>query len=306
MFSINIWNVTGSDGFQLELSVNSRGWDLMDIVGQHYASDTPGVWNAVVDGSLIDPFKTLAELGLVDGADVTAVFEAATAADVRRISRAYYELDTMSKKDLLIFSSLRDLHFHYVPIDLGQRLLIRSMEKVTLPSGLQSLTFGDKFQHRLTFGDKFYQSIEKVALPSGLQSLTFGYMFNHSMEKVALPPGLQSLTFGYEFNQSMEKVALPSGLQNLKFGYMFNQSMENVALPSGLQSLTFGYVFNQSMEKVALPSGLKNLKFGYKFSRSMEKVTLPSGLQSLTLGPMSLNQSMGKVAFPSALQVHRP
>jgi hypothetical protein len=60
--------------------------------------------------------------------------------------------------------------------------------------------------------------MEKVALPSGLQSLTFGWKFNQSTEKVALLSGLQGLTFGDYFNQSMAKVALPSGLQSLTFG----------------------------------------------------------------------------------------
>eukprot|EP00931_Biecheleriopsis_adriatica_P117980 TRINITY_DN9344_c0_g1_i4.p1 TRINITY_DN9344_c0_g1~~TRINITY_DN9344_c0_g1_i4.p1 ORF type:complete len:322 (-),score=66.92 TRINITY_DN9344_c0_g1_i4:111-1076(-) len=291
-FSINVQNVSG-DGFQLEVRGDLRGWDLMAMLGQRHASETPGVWNVVVDGSLIDPSKTLGELNLGDGADVTEVFEAATADDVQRIIRTYSngEAHTMTNKDLSIFSSLRDLHMS----GCGRRLR-QSMQKVALPSGLQSLTFDDDFD----------QSMEKVVLPSGLQSLTFGMCFNQSMEKVDLPSGLQSLTFGLRygrFNQSMEKVALPSGLQSLTFGDDFDQSMEKVTLPSGLQSLTFGRRFNQIMEKVALPSGLQSLTFGKRFNQSMEKVDLPSGLQSLTFGG-AFNQSMEKVTLPPGLQVN--
>jgi hypothetical protein len=46
--------------------------------------------------------------------------------------------------------------------------------------------------------------MENVTSPSGLQSLTFGHRFNHSMENVNLPSGLQSLTFGVSFSNSME------------------------------------------------------------------------------------------------------
>ena len=110
-FSINVQSING-DGFQLEVRGDLRGWDVTAMFGQRHPSETPGVWNAVVDGSLIDPSKTLGELGLVDGADVTAVFEAATEDDVQRISRAYSngQAQSMTKKDLLIFSSLGDLH----------------------------------------------------------------------------------------------------------------------------------------------------------------------------------------------------
>eukprot|EP00931_Biecheleriopsis_adriatica_P027866 TRINITY_DN16678_c0_g1_i3.p2 TRINITY_DN16678_c0_g1~~TRINITY_DN16678_c0_g1_i3.p2 ORF type:complete len:122 (-),score=23.93 TRINITY_DN16678_c0_g1_i3:76-441(-) len=82
-------------------------------------------------------------------------------------------------------------------------------------------------------GDEFDQSMDKVSLPAGLQNLTFGRGF--SMDKVSLPAGLQSLTFGDEFDQCMDKVSLPAGLQNLTFGRGFNQSMDKVSLPAACQ-----------------------------------------------------------------------
>ena len=82
--------------------------------------------------------------------------------------------------------------------------------------------------------------LERTDLPSGLQSLTFGHRFNQSSERTALPNGLQSLTFGHEFNQSLERTTVPSGLQSLMFDETFNQSLVNTTLPSGLQSLRRG------------------------------------------------------------------
>lgn len=45
----------------------------------------------------------------------------------------------------------------------------------------------------------------QVSLPSSLQSLTFGFSFNESLERVALPGNLRHLTFGNKFNRSLEE-----------------------------------------------------------------------------------------------------
>ena len=55
-------------------------------------------------------------------------------------------------------------------------------------------------------------SLDNVTLPAGLQSLTFGQSFNQSMENVMLPAGLQVLDFGHYFDHSLESVTLPSGV----------------------------------------------------------------------------------------------
>merc|ERR1711971_261599 len=100
------------------------------------------------------------------------------------------------------------------------------------------------------------QQVEKIALPSSLQSLTFGQCFNHGMANVALPRGLRRLTFGHWFNQSMDKVALPSGLQSLTFGQNFNYGLKvgQVGLFSDLQSSTFGHQ-TLSLETITVPAG---------------------------------------------------
>ena len=59
-------------------------------------------------------------------------------------------------------------------------------------------------------------------LPRSLARLTFGQKFNQSLERVTLPSSLQHFSFGYDFNQSLEQVTLPSSLQSLSFGHNFN------------------------------------------------------------------------------------
>ena len=71
--------------------------------------------------------------------------------------------------------------------------------------------------------DSFNQVMTQVTLPAGLQSLTFGEDFNHDMTQVTLPAGLQNLTFGHDFNQDMTHVTLPAGLQSLTFAPIFWQ-----------------------------------------------------------------------------------
>jgi ABC-type proline/glycine betaine transport system permease subunit len=65
----------------------------------------------------------------------------------------------------------------------------------------------------LSFGDDFNQSLERVTLPSSLQSLSVGVKFNQSQEQVTLPSCLESLRFGGNPKQSLEGVTLPSSLQ---------------------------------------------------------------------------------------------
>ena len=55
--------------------------------------------------------------------------------------------------------------------------------------------------------------VAKLILPSGLQTLTFGEFFNESLENTTLPSSLQSLTLGRRYNKSLANVIRPSGLQ---------------------------------------------------------------------------------------------
>ena len=141
----------------------------------------------------------------------------------------------------------------------------------------------------------FNQSLNKVSWPAGLQSLTFGYCFNQSLNKVSWPAGLQSLTFGsrisirtwtmWDGQQAFKVWLLESdsirawtkwhGQQAFKDWLLVGevqQNLNNVTWPAGLQSLTFGENFDKNLNKVSWPAGLQSLTFGYFFNQSLNKV----------------------------------
>eukprot|EP00929_Paragymnodinium_shiwhaense_P029174 TRINITY_DN16784_c0_g2_i2.p1 TRINITY_DN16784_c0_g2~~TRINITY_DN16784_c0_g2_i2.p1 ORF type:complete len:499 (+),score=39.34 TRINITY_DN16784_c0_g2_i2:151-1647(+) len=266
-FCMHVCNVAG-DGFQVEATGAMRGWELMNRIGEQGPADTDGIYTAIVRDSILSLTQTLEEQGIRDGDDITLLFEPATFQEEVSL-RVYHELNSrfpsgrahpLRGQELLIVSHLRHLNFesnHFCGDSGEVWSFIELVNQFPLPSGLQSITFGKRFN----------ESVKNVTWPAGLQSLTFGHDFNQKMNGVALPSGLQSLTFGFAFDQSMERVSLPSGLQSLTFGLSFNRMMDRVELPSGLQSLTFGDGFLQSMEYVALPPGLQHLTFGQYFDR---------------------------------------
>ena len=156
----------------------------------------------------------------------------------------------------------------------------------------------------------FNQSLDGVTLPSNLDSLTFGGAFNQSLDRVALPHSLQSLTFGRDFDQSMEGVALPDSLFHLGFGTWFNQSLERVTFPDALQSLRFrGFDQNleadQSLEGVTLPINLQSLvleRDRRDLNPGKSRLNLPCHLQSLTLGVRLHEFPSPLLTLPSTLQ----
>ena len=120
-----------------------------------------------------------------------------------------------------------------------------------------------------------------MTLPSSLQTLKFGSRFNQSLASVKLPEALQEISFGYYYNMSIKGVRWPSKLHTLTFGNDFNQPLET--LPASLKTLVLGAHFVQSLEEVApFPSNLRTLNLG-GFQGNISKVKLPDGLQSLTL-----------------------
>ena len=109
---------------------------------------------------------------------------------------------------------------------------------------------------------EFNQSLDNVTWPAGLQSLSFKGDFNQRLDNVTWPAGLQSLTFGREFNHSLENVTWPAGLQSIGFGEHFNQSLDNVTWPAGLQSLTFVKNLQSLQHSDVLPGSLGHLAIG--------------------------------------------
>ena len=69
------------------------------------------------------------------------------------------------------------------------------------PEAVLRIERGGCFQVRaLQLSHGFNQSLDNVTLPSGLRSLTFGFFFNQSLDNTTLPSGLQSVTFGKGFH----------------------------------------------------------------------------------------------------------
>ena len=90
-------------------------------------------------------------------------------------------------------------------------------------------------------------AVGRPILPRGLQNLTLGGEWNHRLDHVALPSGVRTLKFGDCFNKSLSNATLPSGLRVLTFGGKFNRALGNTTLPSGLRILTFGGKFNRNL-----------------------------------------------------------
>lgn len=174
---------------------------------------------------------------------------------------------------------------------------------MTLPGGLQNLTFGNGFdqdmnqvtlprtlQH-LAFG-RSGLPIKGLTFPDELKSLTFvNFSPKQIRDKVTLPGSLRSFTLGDRFNQSLDPVTLPSSLESLILGRDFNQSLQGLTLPKSLQSLTFGENFDQSLDKVTWPSGLQTLKFNDKFLQSFERMNcaLPNSLRTVQCGSVVIS-----------------
>ncbi|CAK9040094.1 unnamed protein product, partial [Durusdinium trenchii] len=283
--SQQLWTVSGLDGtsFQLPVDETAKVDDLSKTIAERIGMRAGGKLVLFAGGQILeDSSKLLLQEG--SGQEISYVVRQVCALEAAIGFQRALAKGTRDHAHATVTDAIASLTF-------GCNWFNQSLERVTLPSSLQSLTFGHFFN----------QSLEGVTLPSSLQTLTFGEYFDQSLEGVTLPSSLQTLTFGNWFNQSLESVTLPSSLQSLTFGHFFNQSLEGVTLPSSLQTLTFGYKFNRSLEGVTLPSSLKTLTFGHSFNQSLEGVTLPSSLQTLTFG-CDFNQSLESVTLPSSLQ----
>ena len=73
--------------------------------------------------------------------------------------------------------------------------------------GVQIFTASSQKWYEILIFDKLNRTLEKVSLPSSLQSLTFGRRFNQSLTGVILPSSLQSLTFGYHCDPARIELA---------------------------------------------------------------------------------------------------
>ena len=98
---------------------------------------------------------------------------------------------------------------------LGQHELAIRPSEFVIWAGVQS-TIGlhgvAKRSSKLGVRSLFQYKLRQTTLPSGLQSLTFGAWFTASLENATLPSCLQSIKFGQRFNRSLNNTALPHGL----------------------------------------------------------------------------------------------
>ena len=120
--------------------------------------------------------------------------------------------------------------------------------------------------------------LDRTTLPSSLQSLTFGTHFNQELDQVTLPSIVQSFTFGIHFNQILFGVTLPSSLQSLTFVHVhLNQRRgQERPCPAICKAWPLAMAFNQSLDRTTLPSSLQSLTFGTHFNQELDQVTLPS------------------------------
>ena len=152
---------------------------------------------------------------------------------------------------------------------------------MSLPSSLQSLTFGWELSRRLgqlawqgqvIRGDETVEVGFELLSQSGLEISECVMYFSKSLEQGFLFRGLQSLTIGDvgdigEYTRDLGRVILPRGLQSLTFGEYFNQRLDGMIWPDSLESLTFGESFNQSLDQLSLPKALRILTFGDGFNQ---------------------------------------
>ena len=139
-------------------------------------------------------------------------------------------LDRSLQEEGMLGRTAATLSCTYVPIDLNATYAVLSRASDPF---IENLCW--KVSHRcrehLT-SDDFNASLERVTFPSSLHSLSLGYEFDRSLEGVNLPMGLQSLTLTHFFNKSLSHVTLPEGLKSLSFGGkesgIFNQNLEHM------------------------------------------------------------------------------
>ena len=172
--------------------------ELVDLLAREQRQDRVGTCRLLHGEMQIQRSRSLRGQGITDGSEISFVWISISAEQQRVVVRKmhagnFISEDDMEAEDMDALNSLVALYWNNSNLDY-----------LFLPSGLQNLTFGDRFN----------QSLDKTALPSGLQSLTFGWAFNQSLGNTTLPNGLQSLEFGYPFNQSLDNTALPSCLQS--------------------------------------------------------------------------------------------
>ena len=162
------------EGCNLELTGSTMGRDVYLMVSRKLPPKKGGRLTLHTDSRLM-PHKTLQEQG-IEGKTATL---SCTYVPTNLCTAWKYLQGFPVSEPHLALDGVTQIGYWWDPCDQGL------VAEVTLPSSLQSLTFGHKCE----------QSLDGVTLPSNLQSLTFGRDFKQSLDGVNLPSNLQSLAF---------------------------------------------------------------------------------------------------------------
>ena len=161
-------------------------------------------------------------------------------------------------------------------------IINQSLDNVTWPAGLQSVTFGrtTSWSEPGQCDMASWPSKFDFWTPDSIRAWTMWYgqlafkvwlldIFSiRAWTTWYVQPAFISLTVWYRtFNQNLDNGDMAS--RPSKFDFWSETSikrLDNVRLPASLQSLTFDQRFNQSLDNVRWPAGLQNLTFGWQIS----------------------------------------
>lgn len=122
----------------------------------------------------------------------------------------------------------------------------------------------------LSLKSEFNQSLEQVTFPSGLKSLTIsshGKGVCHCQMN-----GIQILVFGFDLSQpGLRDVARQPSKPDFRSSVQLVHRTSSMAGPSS--KLAFSHDFNQSLEHAIFPANLQSLIFGDRFNQKLEHVT---------------------------------
>ena len=153
------------------------------------------------------------------------------------------------------------------------------------------------------------QSLDAVTLPSNLQSLTFrAFSVKHNLVGVTLPSSLQRLSLGGEFKSSTKALMQWPCPATCK-AWLSELFLSNtILLEWPCRAVCKGWLWVGSSRVQPklwsrnLAQQLAEFNLGRNSSQSLDAVTLPSNLQSLTFRAFSVKHNLVGVTLPSSLQ----
>eukprot|EP00441_Pelagodinium_beii_P035466 CAMPEP_0197638834 /NCGR_PEP_ID=MMETSP1338-20131121/13649_1 /TAXON_ID=43686 ORGANISM="Pelagodinium beii, Strain RCC1491" /NCGR_SAMPLE_ID=MMETSP1338 /ASSEMBLY_ACC=CAM_ASM_000754 /LENGTH=222 /DNA_ID=CAMNT_0043211483 /DNA_START=37 /DNA_END=706 /DNA_ORIENTATION=- len=160
---------------------------LASLAIERMPPSQPAIPKLLLDTDVLDLAKPLAKQGLGSGAVVTYALEAASEQHVTRLlHKVISGNQDISETDQLLWTTLGPFVWTGCP----KHVPSKHPDQLDIRLFLQSeLGKGGAPKHAEELDIRLLVQLEKVALPSTLQSLTFGKRFNQSLEKVVLSVG---------------------------------------------------------------------------------------------------------------------